>query len=204
MYIYFQSVFGEKLVKGFMFDSDYEPQLPSPSQLKYKILIKNKKIAPLESEKNRMKNNNSSTKSSQIVSSLPSNHSNAGLSVGNNSNAGPSGAIKNPILESSGVIKDPAGESSLNNSQPNIEFSMASNQTNIVTSVVNNNPNVVPSMVSSHPNIGPHRSSSASAGTTTNDDVATTIEEEEEYEEDDEEYDDSDELDFKSNAIIRT
>src|SRR5699024_8842025 len=42
----FVSVFGEKLVTKFLFDSDYadEPQLPSPSQLKYRILIKNKKL----------------------------------------------------------------------------------------------------------------------------------------------------------------
>lgn len=42
-----------------MFDSDHEPQLPSPSQLKYKILIKNKKIASLETDGNRFRNNNS-------------------------------------------------------------------------------------------------------------------------------------------------
>lgn len=188
----FQSVFGEKLVKGFMFDTDYEPQLPSPSQLKYKILIKNKKIVPLESEANRLKNNNSSTKSSQVVLSLASNYSNAGPSVSsNNSTVGPSMTIKNPIAESS-----------LDINQPNLEPSGASNQTNILPSVANNNPNAGPSVVNSHPNVGPHRSSSASAGTTTIDDVATTIEEEEEYEEDDEEFVDSDELDFKSNAAL--
>ncbi|XP_050438662.1 uncharacterized protein LOC126844474 isoform X2 [Adelges cooleyi] len=52
----FREVFGDKLVTGFMFDSDYTPQLPSPNQLKYKILIKNKKIQP--------KNNNNQSKSS--------------------------------------------------------------------------------------------------------------------------------------------
>ncbi|KAJ8317113.1 hypothetical protein KUTeg_005017 [Tegillarca granosa] len=38
-------VFGEKLVTSFLFESDFceDPQLPSPSQLKYKILVKNKK-----------------------------------------------------------------------------------------------------------------------------------------------------------------
>lgn len=61
-------------------------------------------------------------------------------------------------------------------------------QTNEASSVANNNPN-----------IGPHRSSSASAGTMTNDDVATTVEEEEEYDNDCEEYADSDEVDSKSN-----
>ena len=37
---------GDKLVKNYLFDSDLfdEPLLPSPNQLKYKILIKNKKI----------------------------------------------------------------------------------------------------------------------------------------------------------------
>ena len=41
-----QSVFGDKLVKKFLFESDCleDPQLPSPNQLKYKILIKNKKL----------------------------------------------------------------------------------------------------------------------------------------------------------------
>ncbi|KAH3786899.1 hypothetical protein DPMN_165014, partial [Dreissena polymorpha] len=42
----FRSVFGEQLVTQFLFDSDFtdDPLLPSPNQLKYKILIKNKKI----------------------------------------------------------------------------------------------------------------------------------------------------------------
>ncbi|XP_054003483.1 1-phosphatidylinositol 4,5-bisphosphate phosphodiesterase epsilon-1-like isoform X2 [Hylaeus anthracinus] len=42
----FQSVFGEKLVTKFLFETDFgdDPQLPSPSQLRYKILIKNKKL----------------------------------------------------------------------------------------------------------------------------------------------------------------
>lgn len=40
-----QSVFGEKLVTKFLFDSDFDdPQLPSPSALRYRILIKNKKL----------------------------------------------------------------------------------------------------------------------------------------------------------------
>ena len=41
-----QSVFGEKLVTKFLFESDFsdDPQLPSPSQLRYRILIKNKKL----------------------------------------------------------------------------------------------------------------------------------------------------------------
>ncbi|GFN90739.1 phosphoinositide phospholipase c, partial [Plakobranchus ocellatus] len=47
----FMNVFGEKLVTDFLFDTDFadEPQLPSPSQLKYKILIKNKKLKDNES-----------------------------------------------------------------------------------------------------------------------------------------------------------
>ncbi|XP_071051553.1 1-phosphatidylinositol 4,5-bisphosphate phosphodiesterase epsilon-1-like isoform X1 [Onthophagus taurus] len=42
----FQKVFGEKLVSNFLFESDYgdDPSLPSPEQLKYRILIKNKKL----------------------------------------------------------------------------------------------------------------------------------------------------------------
>ncbi|RWS26337.1 1-phosphatidylinositol-4:5-bisphosphate phosphodiesterase epsilon-1-like protein, partial [Leptotrombidium deliense] len=46
----FISVFGEKLVTKFLFEADFsdEPQLPSPNQLRYRILIKNKKLrAPL-------------------------------------------------------------------------------------------------------------------------------------------------------------
>lgn len=41
-----QSVFGDKLVAKFCFDVDYsdDPQLPSPSQLRNRILIKNKKL----------------------------------------------------------------------------------------------------------------------------------------------------------------
>ncbi|KRT86875.1 C2 domain containing protein, partial [Oryctes borbonicus] len=42
----FQRVFGEKLVTSFLFEADYsdEPVLPSPEQLKNRILIKNKKL----------------------------------------------------------------------------------------------------------------------------------------------------------------
>nr|XP_024217236.1 1-phosphatidylinositol 4,5-bisphosphate phosphodiesterase epsilon-1 [Halyomorpha halys] len=42
----FQSVFGDKLVTKFLFEADFsdEPCLPSPAQLKYRILIKNKKL----------------------------------------------------------------------------------------------------------------------------------------------------------------
>lgn len=42
----FINTFGEKLVTKFLFESDYsdEPRLPSPNQLKYRILIKNKKL----------------------------------------------------------------------------------------------------------------------------------------------------------------
>ncbi|XP_053407871.1 uncharacterized protein LOC123546334 isoform X3 [Mercenaria mercenaria] len=42
----FRTVFGDKLVTQFLFDSDFtdDPVLPSPNQLRYKILIKNKKI----------------------------------------------------------------------------------------------------------------------------------------------------------------
>lgn len=42
----FQRIFGEKLVTSFLFEADYsdEPTLPSPEQLKNRILIKNKKL----------------------------------------------------------------------------------------------------------------------------------------------------------------
>ncbi|XP_069959980.1 1-phosphatidylinositol 4,5-bisphosphate phosphodiesterase epsilon-1 isoform X3 [Cherax quadricarinatus] len=42
----FMQVFGDKLVTKFLFESDFseEVHLPSPSQLKYRILIKNKKL----------------------------------------------------------------------------------------------------------------------------------------------------------------
>jgi len=41
-----QEIFGDKLVRNFLFEADFsdDPVLPSPNQLKYKILIKNKKI----------------------------------------------------------------------------------------------------------------------------------------------------------------
>ncbi|KAF2975224.1 hypothetical protein EK904_009097 [Melospiza melodia maxima] len=42
----FKSVFGDKLVTKFLFESDFsdDPMLPSPSQLRRKILLKNKKL----------------------------------------------------------------------------------------------------------------------------------------------------------------
>ena len=44
----FTKTFGDRLVTGFLFDTDYceDPRLPSPNQLKHKILIKNKKLRP--------------------------------------------------------------------------------------------------------------------------------------------------------------
>ncbi|XP_028163423.1 1-phosphatidylinositol 4,5-bisphosphate phosphodiesterase epsilon-1-like, partial [Ostrinia furnacalis] len=47
----FEAVFGDKLVTSFLFEADYtdEPRLPSPEQLKHKVLIKNKKLLPIES-----------------------------------------------------------------------------------------------------------------------------------------------------------
>jgi len=81
---FFQTVFGEKLVTDFMFESDYEPHLPSPSQLKYKILIKNKKLAPLESDGSRSRTNNSIARSSQAVS----HHSNIGPHRSSSTSAG--------------------------------------------------------------------------------------------------------------------
>lgn len=47
----FVKVFGDKLITKYMFDADFheDPLLPSPAQLKYKILIKNKKINKMQS-----------------------------------------------------------------------------------------------------------------------------------------------------------
>lgn len=45
MYI-FQTVFGDALVSAFLFEADFSdsPHLPSPMQLRNKIIIKNKKL----------------------------------------------------------------------------------------------------------------------------------------------------------------
>lgn len=45
------TTFGEKLVYKFLLDTDYsdEPMLPSPNQLKNRILIKNKKLVDVPS-----------------------------------------------------------------------------------------------------------------------------------------------------------
>ncbi|CAF4645576.1 unnamed protein product, partial [Rotaria sp. Silwood1] len=47
----FVKVFGDKLITKYMFDTDFyeDPLLPSPNQLRYKILIKNKKINKMHS-----------------------------------------------------------------------------------------------------------------------------------------------------------
>ncbi|CAM4740330.1 unnamed protein product [Rotaria magnacalcarata] len=47
----FVKVFGDKLITKYMFEADFfeDPLLPSPNQLKYKILIKNKKINKMHS-----------------------------------------------------------------------------------------------------------------------------------------------------------
>jgi len=49
-------VFGDKLFKPVLFDADFtdDVYLPSPNQLKYKILIKNKKLQPSQSSKQRV------------------------------------------------------------------------------------------------------------------------------------------------------
>lgn len=46
MLLILQNVFGDKLVTKFLFESDFsdDPMLPSPGQLKRKILLKNKKL----------------------------------------------------------------------------------------------------------------------------------------------------------------
>ncbi|VVC34658.1 Hypothetical protein CINCED_3A005174 [Cinara cedri] len=61
----FEKTFGNKLVTDFMCDTDYEYQLPSPNQLKYKILIKNKKISSPDTEQGKLGKNNSLTKNAQ-------------------------------------------------------------------------------------------------------------------------------------------
>ena len=47
----FVKVFGDKLITKYMYDTDFNEEcvLPSPNQLKYKILIKNKKISKMHS-----------------------------------------------------------------------------------------------------------------------------------------------------------
>ncbi|XP_035226303.1 1-phosphatidylinositol 4,5-bisphosphate phosphodiesterase epsilon-1-like isoform X2 [Stegodyphus dumicola] len=65
----FTNVFGDRLVSRFLFESDYgdEPQLPSPNQLRYRVLIKNKKmrvsITPALPTKTRGKLNSGRTNS---------------------------------------------------------------------------------------------------------------------------------------------
>lgn len=79
----FLSVFGEKLVTKFLFETDYadEPQLPSPNQLKYRILIKNKKLrAPLHTSVNlKMRINLSNKATNGRTNSLVSNISTGSL-----------------------------------------------------------------------------------------------------------------------------
>ncbi|XP_077992111.1 1-phosphatidylinositol 4,5-bisphosphate phosphodiesterase epsilon-1-like [Glandiceps talaboti] len=74
----FEQVFGEKLVKDFLFESDFSemPQLPSPEQLKNKVLVKNKKLRayqmPLHMLKHRVMNMvNQQQRLSTIVSTSP-------------------------------------------------------------------------------------------------------------------------------------
>lgn len=57
-----QEVLGDKLVSTFLFDSDFEEDayLPSPEQLREKIIVKNKKIKPSGSEEPKQKVNVSS------------------------------------------------------------------------------------------------------------------------------------------------
>jgi hypothetical protein len=54
-------VFGDKLVRSYMFDSDWleSSLLPSPNQLKYKILIKNKKIQQQQQQQQQQYGNSS-------------------------------------------------------------------------------------------------------------------------------------------------
>lgn len=89
-FIIFQNTFGEKLVTDFMFDTDYEYQLPSPNQLKYKILIKNKKISFPESEPLRFGKHNSSMKNAQggAGQSIPNTSTYAGPHRSSSTSAG--------------------------------------------------------------------------------------------------------------------
>ncbi|XP_077870240.1 1-phosphatidylinositol 4,5-bisphosphate phosphodiesterase epsilon-1-like [Saccoglossus kowalevskii] len=72
----FNNVFGDKLVKDFIFDSDISdnPQLPSPEQLKWKILIKNKKLrayqTPLHILKHRVINMMNQQKLNNVTSNV--------------------------------------------------------------------------------------------------------------------------------------
>lgn len=70
----FISVLGDKLIKSYLFESDFNdeyPLLPSPNQLKYKILIKNKKLQRLPSsaqpaqQQQQQQNNGPTANSSQ-------------------------------------------------------------------------------------------------------------------------------------------
>ncbi|KAB7506835.1 1-phosphatidylinositol 4,5-bisphosphate phosphodiesterase epsilon-1, partial [Armadillidium nasatum] len=74
----FQSVFGDKLVTKFLFESDFseEPHLPSPSQLLYKIIIKNKRLVV---DVGTGVNVRSSSKPSERTNSLVSNASTGSL-----------------------------------------------------------------------------------------------------------------------------
>lgn len=64
MHFALQTVFGEKLVTKFLFESDFadEPLLPSPLQLRGKILLKNKKLkahqAPVDILKQKVDDRN--------------------------------------------------------------------------------------------------------------------------------------------------
>ncbi|CAF0890793.1 unnamed protein product [Brachionus calyciflorus] len=66
----FVQILGDKLVKSYLFETDTDyPLLPSPNQLKYKILIKNKKLHKIISQTEQSLNStkkNSTSKSKQI------------------------------------------------------------------------------------------------------------------------------------------
>ncbi|PIK41235.1 hypothetical protein BSL78_21913 [Apostichopus japonicus] len=53
----FQEVLGDKLVKNFVFDTDFDEDayLPSPEALKEKIIVKNKKLKPTDNQETKQK-----------------------------------------------------------------------------------------------------------------------------------------------------
>lgn len=63
----FETIFGDKLVKNYIFEpeSDY-PLLPSPNQLKYKILIKNKKLHKITNQASEINFNNKTNSTKKL------------------------------------------------------------------------------------------------------------------------------------------
>ncbi|XP_070541587.1 1-phosphatidylinositol 4,5-bisphosphate phosphodiesterase epsilon-1-like isoform X2 [Ptychodera flava] len=68
----FKQVFGEKLVTDFLFESDFsnDPHLPSPEQLRRKILVKNKKLRAYQMPLNILKHKVMNMMNQQKLNSL--------------------------------------------------------------------------------------------------------------------------------------